>query len=140
MQKLENSSLHYRQSWVTKLQQIAEFRYTHLVTGIAGNLSMEERRVHWDELKKNSRWNILFGDLIPNAIAVGSRKVLFIINCSNQDPVCVVTPEEFGEERDEENPLVMVYDGNHYEHLIPATEQDERKIIEQVGVYSHRIV
>ena len=96
---------------------------------------MEERREEWDELKLNGRWDSPLSDLIPNAIAIGTKKMLFIININRNEPVSVVAPEDFGGERDSDDPLVLVYDGSHYEHLIPPTTNDERKIRDLVIVH-----
>ena len=74
-------------------------------------------------------------------LSTGTRKVIFIINYNlpYPYPVSIIVPERFGVNRDSNIPVILVYDGSHYENLIPVSDTDQEKVIDLVGVYSEEI-
>ena len=134
---MENATLSYRKNWLTEFQYQAQLHEPELISGLAGDIPEEDIVTLWKELQCDGVWNQdQFGDLIINAISCGCRKVIFVINYGRNEPVSVVTPEEFGVARDSNIPVIVVYDGTHYENLIPATAEDEGRIIDLIPLYS----
>ena len=61
-----------------------------------------------------------------NAIAVGCKKNILIFNTYPQapSPIHVIKASQFGGEVNSSIPVVVCYDGNHYESLHPNSQKD----------------
>ena len=54
----------------------------------------------WDKMMQDGQWNQELGDLMPFAVAFGTKKRILIWHCYEEaiDPVSIVEPEEFGQD------------------------------------------
>ena len=80
----------------------------------------------------------IFGDLMVPRIACGVRKYLLIFNTNlntPDDPIYVVNPVIFNVPPDTEVPVILAYNGSHYESLVPKTEVDVQMSIILVKAY-----
>ena len=80
----------------------------------------------------------IFGDLMVPGIACGVRKYLLIFNTSidtPDDPIYVVNPLNFNVQPDSEVPVMLAYNGSHYERLVPQMEVDVQMSINLVKTY-----
>ena len=112
----------YRHQWMTELQQ-ASVNHPTLGAGFTD----EEKEEYWQLLKRSGVWNVeFFGDLIVNGIARGSRKNLLIFNTNIEagSPIYAIEATEFGGSIDSPIPVVLAYDGFHYESMHPVSETD----------------
>ena len=88
-----------------------------------------------DELLQSKVWNVEAGDLAIYGIAFTTKKNILVYNtnpngATGNMPVSVVRPEELGGEADTPVPIVLCYDGTHYEGLVPNTRQDVLQTVE----------
>ena len=70
----------------------------------------------------------IFGDLMVPGIACGVRKYLLIFNTNMNtpdDPIYIVNPGNFNVQPDTEVPVILAYNGSHYESMVP--EKDPAK-------------
>ena len=60
-----------------------------------------------------------------------------INNAFAHDPISVISANEFDltNKNDTEVPIVLAYDGNHFESLIPVSIEDIEKTVDLVGKY-----
>jgi len=96
----------------------------------------EDWAMNWNMLKQRGVWNVeYFGDLMIIALAHYIGKNILIINTdSSYAPITVILGDRFGKPLNSEYPVILAYNGTHYENLIPKTERDEtmsRKIIQK---------
>jgi len=91
----------------------------------------------WDSLKNEGIWDVeYFGDLMIIAISHYIHKNILLINTNPQCPkVTVIMGDQFGEPLDTDAPVILAYSGDHYESLIPNTEEDEEKLKELIKKY-----
>jgi len=90
--------------------------------------SDEDWSSNWDLLKECGVWNVdYFGDLMIIALAHYIGKNILLINTDpGSPPVTVVLGDRFGNPLNSEYPVILAYNGTHYESLIPLTDHDER--------------
>ena len=86
----------------------------------------------WAEIRRDGVWNTPLGDLMPFCISFATKKRILILNCSSvlRVPLSIVEPEEFGQDHDCDIPILLAYNGNHYESVHPASDEDIQKTIE----------
>ena len=88
----------------------------------------------WEELKNPGVYEVRLRDYVLNVIAHCTKKDILVFNTNLQtspDPVSVVEAKTLGgQDTDNEIPVLLAYDGNHYEGLIPRSHQDIIKTIE----------
>ena len=83
-------------------------------------------------------WDTQAGDLVIPAVAMVTKKNILIYKtrptytACGKFPIDVVMASTLGGEVDTEVPLVLCYTGDHYEGLIPCTEEDVFKTVEIV--------
>ena len=123
-----------RQIWVTELQDEMNKNYKHMIPYDDHLTPMEnQRRIKsaWETLKQDGNYEIeFFGDLLMQAISRGTRKQILIFNTnmgSPNDPIVVVRPEQFGGVSDSTVPVVVAYNGVHFESLHPVGEENIEK-------------
>ena len=112
----------YRHQWMTELQQ-ASLNHPTLGAGF----SDEEKEEYWQLLKQSGVWDVeFFGDIVVNGIARGSKKNLLIFNTSLRaaSPIYAIEATEFGGSIDSPIPVVLAYNGFHYESMHPISESD----------------
>ena len=98
-------------------------------------------------LKKSGKWNIGLGDIIPGGIALTAQKNILIYHTKftlRESPTSVVLARDLGGEADTHIPIVLAYNGVHYEGLVPRTEDDVIKTVQLVqqhknGTYDTKV-
>ena len=115
---------------MSALEDVINNEYSHMMTDTFNNLKMGPAELEkyikqqWEKLRQDCAYEIdYFGDLLIQAIARGTKKMILIFNTdinSTNDPVVVVSPETFGGERDSDLPVIVAYNGHHYESLEPC--------------------
>ena len=118
--------------------------------GFLGTISEWENDLR--QLQQNGVWNTQAGDLVITAVAKVTKKNILIyktrptyIACG-KFPIDVVMASTLGGEVDTEIPLVLCYTGDHYEGLVPCTEEDVLKTVEIVhewnrtGLYTNTVL
>ena len=79
-----------------------------------------------------------FGDMMIAGIACGIRKRILIFNTNERtthDPISVIDPAQFGGRVDNEVPVVVAYDMEHYESMHPVENCDIDETIRLVNSY-----
>ena len=90
------------------------------------------------KLQQNGVWDTQAGDLVIPAVAMVTKKNILIYKtrptytACGKFPIDVVMASTLGGEVDTEIPLVLCYTGDHYEGLVPCTEEDVVKTVEIV--------
>ena len=115
-----------KQVWVTEIQEYIEKHKPELIPDHLKTISA----VSWNRLKHENEWDVdFFGEFVVPAIARGTKKqlLIFFTRVESPVPVIVVTPEEYGVEHDSDIPVILAYDGSHYEGMIPCEPSDVEK-------------
>ena len=110
------------------------------------NLTDEQWREGWHKLQTSNTYDLPYiGDLAIVACAHSLKKDILVFNTPWQindgfatDPISVVSPNQFdpSNERDTEIPIVLLYDGGHFESSIPVSEEDVQETIDLVRNYT----
>ena len=110
------------------------------------NLTDEQWREGWHKLQTSNTYDLPYiGDLAIVACAHSLKKDILVFNTPWQindgfatDPISVVSPNEFdpSNKRDTEIPIVLLYDGGHFESSIPVSEEDVQETIDLVRNYT----
>ena len=84
----------------------------------------------WAEIRRDGVWNTPLGDLMPFCISFATKKRILILNCSSElrVPLSIVEPEEFGQDHDCDIPILLAYNGNHYESVHPVSKDIQKTI------------
>ena len=84
----------------------------------------------WAEIRRDGVWNTPLGDLMPFCISFATKKRILILNCSSvlRVPLSIVEPEEFGQDHDCDIPILLAYNGNHYESVHPVSTDIQKTI------------
>ena len=84
----------------------------------------------WAEIRRDGVWNTPLGDLMPFCISFATKKRILILNCSSvlRVPLSIVEPEEFGQDHDCDIPILLAYNGNHYESVHPVNTDIQKTI------------
>ena len=115
-----------KQVWVTEIQEYIEKHKPELIPDHLKTVSADS----WNRLKHENEWDVdFFGEFVVPAIARGTKKqlLIFFTRVESPVPVIVVTPEEYGVEHDSDIPVILAYDGSHYEGMIPCQPSDVEK-------------
>ena len=122
----------YRRIWVTDMANRTLFTDFNIY-------SNKQWLEGWSEMSVPGTYERgIFGDLMVPGIACGVKKYLLIFNTSMEtpdDPIYIVDPRKFNVTADTEVPVVLAYNGSHYESLVPQTEVDEKMSINLVMSY-----
>ena len=110
------------------------------------NLTDEQWREGWHKLQTSNTYDLPYiGDLAIVACAHSLKKDILVFNTPWQindgfatDPISVVSPNQFdpSNKRDTEIPIVLLYDGGHFESSIPVSEEDVQETINLVRNYT----
>ena len=96
--------------------------------------------IQWNALKYKNIYETKLGDFVMSAIAHTLKHNILIFNTRHMnahDPIAVVKADQMaGVKAKSEIPLVLAYDGTHYEHLIPTCDSDVAKTCELVNKYT----
>ena len=131
--KLPLTPLTYRVKWMTDLQNQEE-KYPELGAGF----TEEEKKENWEKLKQSGTYEVeFFGDFVIYGIASGCQKNILIFNTSSTAhcPIYVIDPKKFGGEINSDIPVVLAYNGSHYESLHPVSEEDVERTKHLVKSY-----
>ena len=113
-----------RKMWLTEAAKVV-FEYS--------GISKEEFDLEWEQLKQPYCYECPLGDFVLPAIAHCTRKDVLIFNTSlkgSWDPIYVVQSSEMGNRQaNTEIPVLLAYDGVHYEGLVPDTLEDQEKTV-----------
>jgi hypothetical protein len=121
-------------SVVSKMQSSATM--AHEWGGYEGNMVKWAAKL--EKLKMSKDWDCNLGDLMLPGLAVALKKniLIFFTNPKlGNSPICVIAASEFGGEADIDIPIVMAYNGSHYEGLLPINEVDIIRTMELVDEY-----
>ena len=96
--------------------------------------------IQWNALKYAKIYETKLGDFVMPAIAHTLKHNILIFNTKHMnahDPIAVVRADQIaGAKAISDIPLVLAYDGTHYEHLIPNCDSDVAKTCELVNKYT----
>lgn len=125
--KLPHSVQHYREEWMGETERVARNSAYFLE-----EFSEEEWSAAWSRLHQDGQYEVdYFGDLMLIGIMHCVRKNALVFNASNlraHGPLTVIRGDHFGAVLcDEDPPLVLAYNGSHYESLFPESQRDEEK-------------
>ena len=80
------------------------------------------------KLKQSGEWGCTVADLMMPGIAFTLEKNILVVNTkpnqSSQEPITLIRPETFGGHSNTDIPLILAYNGSHYEGLIPEVNED----------------
>ena len=131
-EKLDKSIQEYREEFVSEMQ--LQFQQTDHYPGEHEHDKWNEE---WGRQKNPGEYNVNeynISDIVPTAMGHCVKKNIMIINVAqnNQDPVQVCKSTFFHESRTPttEIPVIVVYNGGHYESMLPKTQQDIEKSVE----------
>ena len=122
----------YRRIWTTDMANRTLFTEFNIY-------SNKEWLEGWNEMSVPGIYERgIFGDLMVPGIACGVRKYLLIFNTNlntPDDPIYVINPRSFNVPPDSEVPVILAYNGSHYESLVPKTELDVQMSVNLVKTY-----
>ena len=137
-QKINLSILESRRLWITELQSVIESNHPEIPRGLESQ---------WKKIKEDGVYEVeIVGDLMMNAISRGCKKDLLIFNTHKDapSPIFVVKASQFGGDVDSPVPVVLCYNGVHYESLHTVSPQDvwlTQKLLQSYtdGTYAYDI-
>ena len=118
---------HNRRAWLTEAEEAAGEYY---------GVDKAKFKRMWEQLKTPGVWDIEVGDLAVAAIAYATKKDILIVNTSSgispgDDLISVVKADALGTgSRDSDIPILLAYNGSHYESLLPSRKSDIEKTVE----------
>ena len=83
------------------------------------------------QLRQPGKYNCMAGDLMPLALAARLGRNILVINThvtSCNEMLTVHLAATLGGKAIDNCPILLCYDGNHYEGLCPLTDEDESKV------------
>lgn len=96
------------------------------------------------QLRQPGQFKCTAGDLMPLGLAARLARNLLVINTNAKhynDVITVHLAATLGGQAMDNCPILLCYDGNHYEGLCPKTDEDERKVIDWTcNAYIKRVV
>ena len=85
------------------------------------------------QLRQPGQFKCTAGDLMPLGLAAKLARNLLVINThatTYNDVITVHLAATLGGKATDNCPILLCYDGNHYEGLCPKTDEDERKVVD----------
>ena len=139
-EELEKDPNYYRNSWNTLGEAKARNSAYYLTKYSKG----EEWENAWKKLRDSNVWDLeYFGNLAIISCAHSLKKDILVFNtpwktneAQAHDPVSVISADQFDptNKKNNEIPIVLAYNGTHFESLIPA-EEDIDKTVDLVKKY-----
>ena len=131
LDKLKNKVQYYREDWVTELM----LKYEK--TDHYRKEDEEAWHAAWDRQMDPGVYNVdefSVSDLVPAGLGHCLKKdiLVFNVDLNSNSPVQVYPANIFNIPPTTEIPIVIVYNGGHYESLLPQSEQDIRNCINLV--------
>jgi len=140
-ENLDNTPAFYRWSW----NKEGEIKVKYTDKYYPGNYSEEEWKQAWEKLQNTNVYDLdYFGDMAIISCATSLKKDILVINTPwkmhkafAHDPVSVISANQFdpSNQKSTDVPIVLAYNGNHFESLIPSSEEDVLKTVELVRKY-----
>ena len=124
---LINNFNEFRIKCITKAQDEA-----YLIPCIRNDTTISE----WNKLKQPGTYETELADTAVIAISREIHKDILIFNTNHtisNSPIYVIRAEEYpGVNRDNPNPIILVYNGSYYQSLDTCTNEDDIKAIKLV--------
>jgi hypothetical protein len=102
----------------------------------AGYRDRERWHKDMQKLKQSGEWTSDISDLMIPGISYTLSKNILIINTKPQElskePITLICPETFGGNSNTEIPLLLAYNGVHFEGMIPESTEDIKRAAELV--------
>ena len=102
----------------------------------AGYRERERWKQDMQKLKQSGEWTSDISDLMIPGISYTLSKNILIINTKPQElskePITLICPETFGGNSNTEIPLLLAYNGVHFEGMVPESTEDIRRSEELV--------
>ena len=131
-EKLEKTIQEYREEFVSEMQ--IQFQQTAHYPGEQEHTKWNDA---WEKQKQAFQYNVNeynISDIVPTAMGHCVKKNILIFNVAqnNQDPAQVCKSTFFHENNtpSTEIPVIVVYNGGHYESMLPKTQEDIEKSVE----------
>ena len=135
-QKYTQSIDYYRRIWATDMENRS---YSDPL--LNNGYSRDDWHNGWSRMKEPGKYEVEhFGDLIIPAIGCGLQKILLIFNTNHNiahDPISVIDPTAYGIHPSTSIPVIVAYNGVHYESLHPISDADIRRSMEIVKEYQN---
>ena len=92
---------------------------------------MKQWRNDWKILRQNGQFNCEAGDLMAPGLALVLSKHILVINTDPKSNklITVHLAEKLGGTASSNIPLLLCYENNHYEGLLPISKEDVKKSI-----------
>ena len=102
----------------------------------AGYQCLERWAIDMENLKQSGEWSADVADLMMPGIAYTLDKNILIFNTKPQEiskePISLIQPEIFGGKSNTDIPLLLAYDGSHFEGMLPGSSKDRERSEELV--------
>ena len=122
----------YRLEWITKAEnEQGQIECIH---------KNVDRKLEWKQLKQPGTYMTEISDLSLIAIARGCHKDILVFNTTEKahSPIYVIRAEEYtGGIRNNINPVIVAYNGYHYESIEPMTDADRLRSVRLVESYKN---
>ena len=84
----------------------------------------------WNDIKRDGVYETALGDVMPFCIAYATKKRILILHAyeTAEVPLSIVEPETFGQDRDCDIPICLVYSKTHYDSVHPVGKHIEKSI------------
>ena len=121
-EKLNMSVAYYRRIWAIDMKN------NRKAAEKWKDLSDKEWEEGWTKMMNPGEYMLdYFADMMLPGISCGSKKNILIFNTNPDlfmDPIGVVKSADFGVAPDSPNPVILAYNGSHYESLHTKTAAD----------------
>jgi hypothetical protein len=124
--KLNEPVQHYREKWVSEMQQ--EFQKTD---HFPGKEDIVRWNSAWDRQKKSNEYNVNdynISDIVPAGLGHCVKKNILVFNVDKTSawPVQIFAANHFhiNIQPISDKPVLLVYNGGHYESLLPKSDGD----------------
>ena len=102
----------------------------------AGYTNHERWLEDLQQLRMSGDWTSFLADLMMPGIAYTLRKNILVINTKprelSMEPITLILPDTFGRPANTDIPLLLAYNGSHYEGFLPETKEDVLRSVELV--------
>ena len=127
---------YYRRIWATDFENRS---YSDPL--LNNGYSRETWHDGWNQMKESGKYEVEhFGDLIIPAIACGLRKIILIFNTNPNvahDPISVIDPSAYCVHPSTSIPVIVGYNGVHFESLHTIDDADIRRSMDIVTEYKN---
>ena len=129
--------------WRLRLADVLEnnitaYKMYNIVKSKQARTKQQQWMHDWATLRKSGEFQCQAGDLMAPGLAMILHKNILVFNtCPNANsPITLHLAETLGGSTTTSIPILLCYDGMHYEGLLPVSDEDQNKTIELVRRYS----